>query len=138
VISNLETNDTAPVAEGTWFVYRALLELDASAALYQRLARPDLGEVMVHCKDASFGTRGPVIVGSANLDAQSGEHNGEHNSEDVLVIEDGALRRQFDAMYEQDYAPDRAARVTVELLEQESTWTRFRQWAIFNLGGNWL
>jgi cardiolipin synthase len=134
VISNLETNDTAPVAEGTWFVYRALLELDASAALYQRVARPDLGEVMVHCKVASFGTRGPVIVGSANLDAQSGEHN----SEDVLVIEDGALRRQFDAMYEQDYAPDRAARVTVELLKQDSTWARFRQWAIFNLGGNWL
>ena len=134
VISNLETNDTAPVAEGTWFVYRALLELDGSAALYQRVARPDLGGVMVHCKVASFGTHGPVIVGSANLDAQSGEHN----SEDVLVIEDAALRRQFDAMFEQDYAPDRASRVTLEILRQDSTWARFRQWAIFNLGGNWL
>ncbi|MEO8553592.1 MAG: phosphatidylserine/phosphatidylglycerophosphate/cardiolipin synthase family protein [Kofleriaceae bacterium] len=134
VISNLETNDTAPVAEGTWFVYHALLDVDASAALYQRVARPDLGEVMVHCKVASFGTHGPVVIGSANLDAQSGEHN----SEAVLVIEDPTLRHQFDAMFDQDYAPDRATRVTLEMLQQDSTWTRFRQWAVWNLGRSWL
>lgn len=103
-------------------------------ALYQRIARPDLGEVMIHCKVASFGTTGPVVIGSANLDAQSGEHN----SEAVLVIEDRALRRQFDAMYETDYAPDRASRVTLEMLQRDSTWARFRQWAIWNLGRNWL
>ena len=134
VISNLATNDTAPVAEGTWFVYHALLEIDPTAALYQRIARPDLGEVMIHCKVASFGTSGPVVVGSANLDAQSGEHN----SEAVLVIEDRELRRRFDAMYEADYAPDRASRVTLETLQHDSTWNRFRQWAIWNLGRNWL
>ena len=134
VISNLETNDTAPVAEGTWFVYHALLDADPSAALYQRIARPDLGEVMIHCKVASFGTRGPVVIGSANLDGQSGEHN----SEAVLVIDDPTLRQQFDAMFDQDLAPDRATRVTRDLLEGDSTWTRFRQWAVFNLGKSWL
>jgi phosphatidylserine/phosphatidylglycerophosphate/cardiolipin synthase-like enzyme len=134
VISNLETNDTAPVAEGTWFVYHALLDVDPSAALYQRVARPDLGEVMIHCKVASFGTRGPVVIGSANLDAQSGEHN----SEAVLVIYDPALRQRFDAMFEQDYAPDRATRVTRDMLEHDSTWRQFRHWAVFNLGKNWL
>jgi phosphatidylserine/phosphatidylglycerophosphate/cardiolipin synthase-like enzyme len=134
VISNLETNDTAPVAEATWFVYHALLDVDASAALYQRIARPDLGEVMVHCKVASFGTRGPVVIGSANLDGQSGEHN----SEGVLVIEDETLRREFDEMFDHDYAPDRAKRVTREMLQQDSTWTRFHQWAVWTLGGSWL
>ncbi|HEY6035271.1 MAG TPA: phosphatidylserine/phosphatidylglycerophosphate/cardiolipin synthase family protein [Kofleriaceae bacterium] len=134
VISNLETNDTAPVAEGTWFVYHALLDVDPSAALYQRVARPDLGEVMIHCKVASFGTRGPVVIGSANLDGQSGEHN----SEAVLVIDDPSLREQFDAMFDQDLAPDRATRVTRDMLEGDSTWTRFRQWAVFNLGKSWL
>jgi phosphatidylserine/phosphatidylglycerophosphate/cardiolipin synthase-like enzyme len=111
-----------------------LLDVDASAALYQRVARPDLGEVMIHCKVASFGTAGPVVIGSANLDAQSGEHN----SEAVLVIEDPDLRRQFDAMFDQDYAPGRATRVTLEMLQQDSTWTRFRQWAVWNLGRSWL
>jgi phosphatidylserine/phosphatidylglycerophosphate/cardiolipin synthase-like enzyme len=134
VISNLETNDTAPVAEGTWFVYHALLDVDPSAALYQRVARPDLGEIMIHCKVASFGTRGPVVIGSANLDAQSGEHN----SEAVLVIEDADLRAKFDAMFDQDFGPDRATRVTRDMLEHDSTWTRFRQWAVFNLGKSWL
>ncbi|MEO6772351.1 MAG: phosphatidylserine/phosphatidylglycerophosphate/cardiolipin synthase family protein [Kofleriaceae bacterium] len=134
VISNLETSDTAPVAEATWFVYHALLDVDPSAALYQRIARPDLGEVMVHCKVASFGTRGPVVIGSANLDAQSGEFN----SESVLVIDDRALRQRFDAMFEQDFAADRATRVTRDLLEHDSTWTRFREWAVFNLGKSWL
>ena len=134
VISNLETNDTAPVAEATWFVYHALLDVDPSAALYQRVARPDLGEVMIHCKVASFGTRGPVVIGSANLDAQSGEHN----SEAILVIDDPALRQRFDAMFEQDFAPDRATRVTRDMLAQDSTWRRFRQWAVFNLGKSWL
>jgi cardiolipin synthase A/B len=126
VISNLETNDTAPVAEGTWFAYHAMLDVDPAAALYQRIARPDLGGVMVHCKVASFGTRGPVVIGSANLDAQSAEHN----SEGVVVIDDQVLRSQFDAMYSADYAPDRAARVSLETLDHDSTWRRLRQWAV--------
>jgi cardiolipin synthase len=134
VISNLDTNDTAPVAEGTWYVYHGLLEIDPAAALYQRIARPDLGEVMIHCKVASFGTRGPVVIGSANLDAQSGEHN----SEGVLVIEDVQLRAAFDAMFETDYAPDRAARVTLDALDQDSTWRRLRHWAVAKVGWSWL
>ncbi len=134
VISNLDTNDTAPVAEGTWYVYHGLLEIDPAAALYQRIARPDLGEVMIHCKVASFGTRGPVVIGSANLDAQSGEHN----SEGVLVIEDAQLRAAFDAMFEADYAPDRAARVTLDALDNDSTWRRLRHWAVAKVGWSWL
>jgi phosphatidylserine/phosphatidylglycerophosphate/cardiolipin synthase-like enzyme len=74
------------------------------------------------------------VIGSANLDAQSGEHN----SEAILVIDDPALRQRFDAMFEQDFAPDRATRVTRDMLAQDSTWRRFRQWAVFNLGKSWL
>ena len=134
VVSNLATNDTAPVAEGTWFVYHALLDIEPTVALYQRIARPDLGEVMIRCKVASFGTTGPVVIGSANLDAQSGEHN----SEAILVIDDRTLRHQFDTMYDADIAPDRASRVTLETLQHDSTWDQFRRWAVWNLGRNWL
>jgi hypothetical protein len=56
----------------------------------------------------------------------------------VLVIDDPTLRQQFDAMFDQDLATDRATRVTRDLLEGDSTWTRFRQWAVFNLGKSWL
>jgi hypothetical protein len=48
------------------------------------------------------------------------------------------LRVKFDAMFDQDFGPDRATRVTRDMLEHDSTWTRFRQWAVFNLGKSWL
>ena len=134
VITNLETSDAAPVAEGTWFAYHALLDLNRATALYGRVARPDLGEVMIHCKVASFGTRGPVIIGSANLDAQSGEHN----SEGVLLIDDPEFRAKFDAMYSNDYSSDRAQRITLERLEQDSSWRQLEQWAIWQLAWYWL
>jgi cardiolipin synthase len=134
VISNLETSDSPTVAEATRFAYRALLELDPETALFERIARPDLGEVMIHCKVASFGTLGPVIVGSANLDAQSGEHN----SEGVLVIDDPQLRKQIDAMFDADYGADRATRITQATYEHDSSWAQVRQWAVWQLAWYWL
>ena len=48
------------------------------------------------------------------------------------------LRSQFDAMFDKDLGPGRATRVTRDMLEHDSTWTQFRQWAVFNLGKSWL
>ena len=135
VISNsAQTTDAAPVMLGTRSSYYALLDAEPTSALYERIARPDLGEVMIHCKIASFGTRGPVIIGSANLDAQSAEHN----SESVLVIEDLELRARFDAMFEVDFAPGHASRVTIESIQGNPAWKRVREWAMAQLAWYWL
>ena len=75
-----------------------------------------------------------VVIGSANLDGQSGEHN----SEGVLVIDDPTLRAQFDAMYDLDHAADRATRITRATFARDSTWTEARRWAVWQLGWYWL
>lgn len=135
VLSNSgETNDISVVADASRFAYFALLQLDPTVALFERRARPDLGESTLHSKIASFGTRGPVIVGSANLDAQSSEHN----SESVALIYDPELRRAFDAMFEQDMAADRADRITMDVIRRTSTWAWVKQWALYNLAWYWL
>ena len=129
-----ETNDIAVVADASRFAYYAFLKLDAVVALFERRPRPDLGEHTLHSKVASFGRCGPVIVGSANLDAQSSEHN----SEDILVIDDRELRAAFDAMYDADVAGDRAERITLDTLRTNSAWDWVRQWGLHELAWYWL
>lgn len=128
------TNDIAVVADASRFAFYALLEEPGVAALYERKPREDIGENTLHAKVASFGSCGPVIVGSANLDSQSAEHN----SESVVMVWDEALRTEFDRMYEQDIAADRVERITIEHARRSGTWEQVRQWATLHLGGYWL
>ncbi len=135
VLSNSdETNDISVVADAGRAAYLAFLEIDGILALFERLVRRDLGEGTLHSKVASFGTTGPIIVGSANLDAQSALHN----SEGVLLVYDPAARAAFDAMFTSDLAADRAERVTRETVRNDSRWDRFRQWAAENVGWYWM
>lgn len=135
VITNSdETNDIKVVAFASRFAFYALLQFEPTVALFERVPRPDLGEGTLHSKVASFGVRGPVIVGSANLDAQSSEHN----TESVLLIYDDALRQRFDAMYDQDMASDRATRITREVIYRDSAWERVRQWSLYAVLWYWL
>jgi len=129
-----ETNDIGVVSDAARFAYYALLSTNLIVALFERRPRPDLGESTLHSKVASFGTCGPVVIGSFNLDAQSALHN----SEDVVVIEDDGLRAEFDAMYELDVRADRASRVTLDLYRQQSVlaWLK-TTWAII-LADYWL
>jgi len=135
VLSNSdETNDISVVADAGRAAYLAFLEIDGVLALFERLVRHDLGEGTLHSKVASFGTTGPIIVGSANLDAQSALHN----SEGVLLIFDPAARAGFDAMFGADLTNDRATRVTRETVTKDTRWERFRQWGAEHVGWYWL
>ncbi len=135
VLSNSEkTNDITVVSDASRYIYFKLLEHSPRFRLYERIPRPDIGESTLHSKVASFGWRGPIVVGSFNLDAQSGEHN----SESVLVIYGGTIRPAFDAMFLQDIAPDRAVRITRETFAGVSTWTRLKQGVLQTLGWYWL
>jgi cardiolipin synthase A/B len=135
ILSNSdETNDIGVVADAGRAAYLAFLELDGILALFERLVRSDIGEGTLHSKVASFGTTGPIIVGSANLDAQSALHN----SEGVLLVYDPAARAAFDAMFNADVSGDRASRVTIETVGQDSEWDRFRQWAADHVGWYWM
>jgi phosphatidylserine/phosphatidylglycerophosphate/cardiolipin synthase-like enzyme len=135
ILSNSdETNDISVVADAGRAAYLAFLEIDGVVALFERLMRQDLGEGTLHSKVASFGTTGPIIVGSANLDAQSALHN----SEGVLLVFDPAARVAFDAMFAADLATDRATRVTWEIVSKDTRWERFRQWTAENVGWYWL
>ena len=129
-----ETSDIGVLVDASRFAYSALLREDAVVALFERRPRPDLGETTLHSKVASFGTCGPVIIGSANLDAQSAEHN----SEDVVVIDDPALRHAFDAMYDTDIAADRAQRITLARFRELSVLDWIKATWAFVLGDYWL
>ncbi len=89
---------------------------------------------MLHHKLGTFGYHGPVIIGSANLDAQSFVHNGEA----VVVIDDPSLRRQFDEMAILDRASDRARQITRAELESVSMLERMRSFAAGKFAWYWL
>jgi phosphatidylserine/phosphatidylglycerophosphate/cardiolipin synthase-like enzyme len=128
------TTDIKAVADASRYAFYALLRQGGIVALFERLERADIGELTLHSKVASFGTCGPVIVGSANLDGQSSEHN----TESVVLVDDPALRRDFDQMFETDIGPDRATRITMDLFKKSSAWDWLRQTGVYYLGSYWL
>jgi cardiolipin synthase len=68
---------------------------------------PSPGMETLHSKFASFGACGPVIIGSANLDGLSAEHN----SEAVVLIEDQAFREEVAATLLADLSPERVQEI---------------------------
>ncbi len=135
VVTNSQAANNHPIVSyASRAAYLALLNQEPTAALFERAPRPDIGEQMIHCKLASFGARGPVLIGSANLDGQSEEHN----SESVFLIDDPAFRDQFDELFVRDIAADRVDRVTLDDFRREPLLTRFWQWSAYRLAGYWL
>ncbi len=135
IITNSEESVDAPfVVDASLFEYRRLLRVRPDAALYLWRVNTEDGEGTLHSKVASFGTCGPVIVGSANLDAQSSEHN----SESVVLVRDPELRRAFDAMFDADLSPDSVDRVYLREIERQGFWQRLKQRGVYRLGWYWL
>jgi phosphatidylserine/phosphatidylglycerophosphate/cardiolipin synthase-like enzyme len=93
-----ESTDMGIVATASRGAYHHLLDASPRAALFEW--RPTPGRTTLHSKVASFGTCGPVVIGSANLDGLSSLHN----SESVVLIDDPTLRAEFDAMFAADLA----------------------------------
>ncbi len=128
-----DTSDITIITDAGRYSARDLMENDRFR-LYERIPRPDIGEGMLHQKVASFGTSGPMLIGSANLDAQSFVHNGEA----VIVVQDRKLRTAFDKMVETDLAPDRARRISSEELHSPTIMQRLRQFSAGELAWYWL
>lgn len=132
--NSFESTDMRLVVTGSRGAYQSLLKTSPSAALFEWLPRPDQGLGTLHSKVASFGTCGPVVVGSANMDGLSSEHN----SESVVVVEDAALRRRFDDMFEADIAQGAAQRVTEGTVNRTGPLVRWTQRGVYRWGWTWL
>lgn len=133
--NSYDTNDTDILTDAARYSARELMKAAGERfRLLERIRRPDLGENMLHQKVASFGRYGPVVVGSANLDAQSFVHNGEV----LAVIDDPAFRRRFDEMVAADTAADRARLVDRATLETAPVLERMRSFAAHELAWYWL
>ncbi len=128
-----DSSDITVITDAGRYSARELMKTDRFV-LYERKPRPDLGEQMLHQKVASFGTHGPMAIGSANLDAQSFVHNGEA----VVVVQDEKLRKDFDAMVAVDIDPSRARRIPRSELNAPSMLERLRQFSAGELAWYWL
>ncbi len=135
ILTNSAASNNHPaISYATRTVFSLLLGIDPHVVLLERVPRPDIGEETLHSKVASFGTRGPVIIGSANLDGESQDHS----TESIVIIDDPAFRRAFDDMFVRDIAADRVDRITRADLRRESGWVRARDWTLYHLPGHWL
>jgi cardiolipin synthase len=130
VTNSTASSDIGLVAVASRGAYDMLLDADPSAALYEWQPMPGLHTL--HSKVASFGRCGPVVIGSANLDGLSSEHN----TESVVLIYDPELRSQFDAMYEADL--EACERVTAEEVDGSPWATRIWRRSVLRLGWHWL
>lgn len=133
------TNSTESV--DMWFVtsasrheYRRLSRINPDLGLYEWLPQPEAGWFTLHSKQAAFGRCGPVIVGSANLDAQSSEHN----SESVVAVRDAQLRSDFDQMFAADLSAGRVSRVDPAELDRVGPIERLKELTIYTLLWYWL
>lgn len=129
-----ESSDEKIITDASRSTFYALLKRDPTVQLYEHKSRPEIGAKQLHTKAASFGRIGPVIIGSFNMDAWSAERN----SEDVVMIDDPEFRRDFDAMIRRDVEPQHADHITLQVVENEPTWDKVRQWATDNLLRYWL
>lgn len=78
-------------------------------------------EGSIHEKVASFGKKGPVVIGSFNLDPISANTN----SEEATVVHDAKLRRGFDHMMSRSFKLARP--LTASMLKKQPLWRRAAQ-----------
>ena len=72
---------------------------------------------ILHAKSAVLDEK-VAIVGSSNLDRQSLQHNFEIN----LVVDDGEVPRELDALFDMDVG--RSSELTLDMLARRPWWTR--------------
>ena len=125
ITNSQATMDVPFVAAASRAEFRRLLRLSPEAALYEWQVLP--GWETLHSKVAAFGDCGPVIVGSSNLDGLSIERN----SESIVLIEDAALRAEFQTIFGRDL--DLAEPVDIEALAAP-VWVRGFEWMIIRFG----
>ncbi|MDG1483488.1 MAG: phosphatidylserine/phosphatidylglycerophosphate/cardiolipin synthase family protein [Myxococcota bacterium] len=134
VTNSAESIDVPLIPAASRYQYRLLMRADEDVSLYEWQHRPETGEATLHTKAAAFGHCGPIIIGSANLDGQSSEHN----SESVVVIEDPELRKEFEAMFDIDTTPASATRITHDALTRGGPLSWLKQWGVYRVGWYFL
>ncbi len=132
VTNSAKSTDMGIVSVASRGAFDLLLDVDPTAALFEWQPDLDTGLGTLHSKVASFGTCGPVIIGSANLDGLSSEHN----TESVVLIYDPVIRAQFDAMFDSDLQT--CERVTAEEVDESPWFTRLWRRSILRVGWYWL
>ncbi|MCB9744914.1 MAG: phosphatidylserine/phosphatidylglycerophosphate/cardiolipin synthase family protein [Alphaproteobacteria bacterium] len=122
------------VSSASRFEYRRLARVGGDLGLHEWRPNEEAGLFTLHSKQASFGACGPVIVGSANLDAQSSEHN----SESVVILRDPAFRASFDAMMQEDLSERRAVVLDPDEVNRPGLWKRFKEAVVYTTLWYWL
>lgn len=130
VTNSAESVDVPFIADASGAAYNALVRAGPGVTLHHWRVRP--GAETLHSKVASFGACGPVIVGSANLDGLSTEHN----SEAVVLVRDSALRAAFDVMIAGDLAS--AEPFTLDDANDIAWAVRAWQSFVYAVGWYWL
>lgn len=129
-----ESVDVPLVVDASRSAYARLARVSEHALLYEWIPVPAQGLNTLHAKTASFGSCGPVIIGSANLDGLSSERN----SESVVMVRDPALRAAYDAATGVDFSPTCAQPVADQVLRGTTlpvrVWRRF----VYAAGWSWL
>lgn len=95
---------------------------------------PRRNEGAMHQKIAKFGSRGPVVVGSHNLDAISANHN----SEAVAVIEGHRVSQQFDALIGRMKREGVVRRLDAKALRRDSVWSKVKSFALHRVAAHAL
>ena len=129
-----ESVDVPFVVDASRSAYAGLARVSEHALLYEWIPQPERGAFTMHAKTASFGTCGPVVIGSANLDGLSSERN----SESVVMVRDPGLRADFDASLADDFSPACAAPVAEKVLEGSALPVRIWRRFIYATGWTWL
>ena len=132
--NSLDSNDVSLLTDAAYFAIYEVLKETENFHAYEWIPRDAEGEHTVHQKVATFGARGPVIIGSFNLDAQSALHN----TELVTVIHDSATRASTDAMLLDDLSTHKARRITREYLETAPAQERIKRFLLHELAWYWL
>jgi cardiolipin synthase len=131
VISNSAASVDVPfVVDASKVAFASIARRAKEAAFYEWI--PAAGLQTLHSKFATFGTCGPVIIGSANLDGLSAEHD----SEAVVMVEDVAFRREIAATLLGDLSPERVRAVTAD--PPRFFLARWWQGALYVVGWYWL
>jgi len=132
VTNSAHTVDVPFIADAAEAAYLGLLEVAPDAHLYVWRGAP--GHATLHSKVALFGQCGPVVIGSANLDGLSAEHN----SEGVVAIDDPELRAALAAAVAADLSPAEAEAVGEEALRRRSFLLQWWRKALYAVGWYWL
>lgn len=104
-------------------IYPAYLKYK-TIAIYDWLGSPAMGVSSLHQKVYSFGEsdQDPFVIGSANMDIVSILRN----SEDILLIQDPELKKQFDAMLRNDFNQPGINKISLEDLKNETFFKDFK------------